>query len=248
SRCGLSLGNRGSASTMSCSQAHDSTARRCERTLFAVRPGLLPCRVDASSWTQSRNSRISFLPRRSNGTAPPHRDHFRSVVEYSSRVRCAGLPERKYLVTTDSSVVGIIDLQRRRRLLSSAIPADRQRRLCLLPSREFFEPCQAAAGEPASRVVVVRTNVLDNSRLRTPSVTPSLRTAGRPRQTSIVRLVVSSICWRSYQLMQFGRSAAVVGVVLNLAIWFSLHTLFGTVTTERFGSLRLLVPELATVV
>jgi chromate transporter len=42
-------------------------------------------------------------------------------------------------------------------------------------------------------------------------------------------------------------TAAVVGVVLNLAVWFSLHTLFGTVTSARFGPLRLLVPELATV-
>lgn len=42
-------------------------------------------------------------------------------------------------------------------------------------------------------------------------------------------------------------TATVVGVVLNLAVWFSLHTLFGTVTTERFGPLRLLLPELATV-
>src|SRR5690606_32071661 len=103
-----------------------------------------------------------------SGTAPLHRDHFRSVVEYSSRVRCAGLPERRYLVTTDSSVVGIIDLQRRRRLLSSVIPADRQRRLCLLPSREFFEPSQAAAGEPASRVVVAQTDAPHIWRLRTP--------------------------------------------------------------------------------
>ena len=42
-------------------------------------------------------------------------------------------------------------------------------------------------------------------------------------------------------------TAAVVGVVLKLAVWFSLHTLFGTVTTEQFGPLRVLVPELATV-
>lgn len=39
SRCGLSLGNRGSAFTRSCSHAHDRTARRCDRTLLAVRPG-----------------------------------------------------------------------------------------------------------------------------------------------------------------------------------------------------------------
>lgn len=106
SRCGFSLGNGGSVSTMSFSQAHDMTARRWERTLLAVRPGLLPLREVASSWTQSRNPRISFLPRCSRGTSPPHRNHFLSVVAYSSRVRCAGLPELRYFFTADSSVVG----------------------------------------------------------------------------------------------------------------------------------------------
>jgi chromate transporter len=42
-------------------------------------------------------------------------------------------------------------------------------------------------------------------------------------------------------------TAAVVGVVLNLAVWFSLHTLFSNVTTEQVIGLRLLVPELASV-
>lgn len=42
-------------------------------------------------------------------------------------------------------------------------------------------------------------------------------------------------------------TAAVVGVVLNLAVWFSLHTLFGSVSSEWFGPFRLLVPELETV-
>lgn len=42
-------------------------------------------------------------------------------------------------------------------------------------------------------------------------------------------------------------TAAVVGVVLNLAVWFSLHTLFGKVETEHFYSFRLLVPEVATI-
>jgi len=122
---GFNFGNLGSASTRSCSHAHDITARKCDRTLFEVRPGLLPRRAAASSWTQSRNSRISFLPSRSSGTAPPHRDHFRSVVAYSSRVRCAGVPERRYFVTTDSRVVGIVGLQRRRRLLPCLILSDR---------------------------------------------------------------------------------------------------------------------------
>lgn len=41
-------------------------------------------------------------------------------------------------------------------------------------------------------------------------------------------------------------TAAVVGVVLNLAVWFSLHTLFEQVTTMKVLGLRLQVPELAT--
>ncbi len=38
-------------------------------------------------------------------------------------------------------------------------------------------------------------------------------------------------------------TAAIVGVILNLAVWFSLHTLFGEVHELRFGPLRLLTPE-----
>jgi chromate transporter len=38
-------------------------------------------------------------------------------------------------------------------------------------------------------------------------------------------------------------TAAVVGVILNLAIWFSLHTLFGVVNEQQIGPLRLLVPD-----
>ncbi len=43
-----------------------------------------------------------------------------------------------------------------------------------------------------------------------------------------------------------GIMAAVVGVVLNLAIWFSLHTLFGVVEVRRLGALVLQVPDGAT--
>jgi len=43
-----------------------------------------------------------------------------------------------------------------------------------------------------------------------------------------------------------GISAAVVGVILNLALWFSLHTLFATVHEERLGPLVLQRPEWAT--
>lgn len=38
-------------------------------------------------------------------------------------------------------------------------------------------------------------------------------------------------------------TAAVVGVVLNLAVWFALHTLFGEVAEVRRWGVRLLVPE-----
>jgi chromate transporter len=43
-----------------------------------------------------------------------------------------------------------------------------------------------------------------------------------------------------------GIMAAVVGVVLNLAVWFSLHTLFGVVNEHRIGALVLQVPDPAT--
>lgn len=38
-------------------------------------------------------------------------------------------------------------------------------------------------------------------------------------------------------------TAAVVGVVLNLSIWFALHTLFARVDETDFGPLRVLVPD-----
>lgn len=41
-------------------------------------------------------------------------------------------------------------------------------------------------------------------------------------------------------------TAAVVGVVLNLSIWFAMHGLFGTVETRYPGYARFLVPELRT--
>jgi chromate transporter len=44
-----------------------------------------------------------------------------------------------------------------------------------------------------------------------------------------------------------GISAAVVGVVLNLAVWFALHTLFGQVVTVDVGPAKLLQPVFATV-
>ncbi|MCE9553589.1 MAG: chromate efflux transporter [Planctomycetes bacterium] len=41
-------------------------------------------------------------------------------------------------------------------------------------------------------------------------------------------------------------TAAVVGVILNLAVWFSLHTLFGSVETKTLYGLRTQVPDPAT--
>lgn len=41
-------------------------------------------------------------------------------------------------------------------------------------------------------------------------------------------------------------TAAVVGVVLNLAVWFSINTIFSSVADVSIGRLRLLVPDWAT--
>lgn len=42
-------------------------------------------------------------------------------------------------------------------------------------------------------------------------------------------------------------TAAVVGVILNLAVWFSLNVIFGTVDEVYVGALRLYVPDPATI-
>ncbi|WP_108683017.1 chromate efflux transporter [Methyloceanibacter sp. wino2] len=42
-----------------------------------------------------------------------------------------------------------------------------------------------------------------------------------------------------------GVTAAVVGVILNLSLWFALHVIFKTVTATDAGPLRLWTPELA---
>jgi chromate transporter len=42
-----------------------------------------------------------------------------------------------------------------------------------------------------------------------------------------------------------GVTAAVVGVVLNLGVWFAIHTLFARVTDRSFGVITVPVPELA---
>ena len=42
-------------------------------------------------------------------------------------------------------------------------------------------------------------------------------------------------------------TAAVVGVILNLSIWFALHVLFATVNREEYGLITLWKPEFATI-
>jgi chromate transporter len=42
-----------------------------------------------------------------------------------------------------------------------------------------------------------------------------------------------------------GVTAAVVGVILNLSLWFGLHVFFGSVAAERYGPLQLWRPEFA---
>ncbi|HEY8267350.1 MAG TPA: chromate efflux transporter [Xanthobacteraceae bacterium] len=42
-------------------------------------------------------------------------------------------------------------------------------------------------------------------------------------------------------------TAAVVGVILNLAVWFAIHLFFGTVGEARTYGIRLYVPEFATI-
>ncbi len=42
-------------------------------------------------------------------------------------------------------------------------------------------------------------------------------------------------------------TAAVVGVILNLALWFALHVLFGELGTLRFGPISMLVPQWQTI-
>lgn len=42
-------------------------------------------------------------------------------------------------------------------------------------------------------------------------------------------------------------TAAVVGVILNLSVWFALHVLFANVSEQSLGPIRLFVPDLATV-
>jgi chromate transporter len=43
-----------------------------------------------------------------------------------------------------------------------------------------------------------------------------------------------------------GVTAAVVGVILNLSLWFALHVLFGRVEAESYGPLRLWAPDFST--
>jgi len=42
-------------------------------------------------------------------------------------------------------------------------------------------------------------------------------------------------------------TAAVVGVIFNLSLWFAIHTLFEKVSPFDFGAIHLIVPDIATV-
>jgi chromate transporter len=42
-------------------------------------------------------------------------------------------------------------------------------------------------------------------------------------------------------------TAAVVGVILNLSVWFALHTVFGSVTQRAYGPLQVSVPDWSTI-
>lgn len=44
-----------------------------------------------------------------------------------------------------------------------------------------------------------------------------------------------------------GITAAVVGVILNLGVWFAIHTFFGKVNEEHSFGVRLLIPEWSTI-
>ena len=52
---------------------------------------------------------------------------------------------------------------------------------------------------------------------------------------------------RSLSAALSGITAAVVGVVLNLALWFGLHVVFGEVDEIRTAGIRLFVPALQTI-
>jgi len=50
--------------------------------------------------------------------------------------------------------------------------------------------------------------------------------------------------WRALSAALSAITASVVGVILNLAVWFSLHTLFAGVTETQLGYIRLYTPSL----
>ena len=50
--------------------------------------------------------------------------------------------------------------------------------------------------------------------------------------------------WKALSAALSAITASVVGVILNLAVWFSLHTLFAGVTETQVGLFRLYIPSL----
>ncbi len=66
-----------------------------------------------------------------------------------------------------------------------------------------------------------------------------------PGFLSILALSVLYAGFRDVEIVKhlfWGIKPAIVGVVLNLAVWFALNTIFGTVTQEQLFRVRLLVP------
>jgi chromate transporter len=45
-----------------------------------------------------------------------------------------------------------------------------------------------------------------------------------------------------------GVTAAIIGVIMNLSLWFALHIWFESNTMHSFGPIQILVPELQTLV
>jgi chromate transporter len=52
---------------------------------------------------------------------------------------------------------------------------------------------------------------------------------------------------RALTNMLTGITAAIVGVIMNLALWFGLHVIFGTVTERELPIGRIFLPELSSV-
>jgi chromate transporter len=52
---------------------------------------------------------------------------------------------------------------------------------------------------------------------------------------------------RALRLALSAITAAVVGVIVNLSLWFAVHVVFSHVTELHYGPLRLLLPQLSSI-